>query len=73
MDSLFSLGEDNQFLKDTLEDDWDNFNEEATSEEINLNSLLNEIHHTITITEFRKKKKKSEESLKHIEWLRRCF
>lgn len=58
MDSLFSLGEDNQFLKDTLEDDWDNFNEEATSEEINLNSLLNEIHHTITITEFRKKKKK---------------
>lgn len=58
MDSLFAPGENNQYLKQALEEDWENFKEETASEEINLDSLLDEIHHTITLTEYRKDRKK---------------
>ncbi len=56
IDSLLAAGENDQLLKSAMKDDWENFNVSTTSEVINLDSLLDEIHHNITLNEYRKER-----------------
>lgn len=47
VESLFINGEDNQYLKKSLEKDWDNFLRGSYSSDIKIDHLLDQVHHII--------------------------
>ncbi|MGV8091966.1 MAG: FecR family protein [Mangrovibacterium sp.] len=56
IEDLFSHGHKNQNLKHHLESDWENVLHEPLVEEINLNSILDRVHHLIREKESQKRK-----------------
>jgi ferric-dicitrate binding protein FerR (iron transport regulator) len=57
IESLFSKGENNSLLRHHLEKDWDMMLRETTSTEVNLNYLLDHVHHIIRKNETLKRQK----------------
>lgn len=57
MDSLFLKGENNLYLRNCLNKDWDHILSESSSDEVNLSHLLDRIHHTIRKNENQKEQK----------------
>ena len=57
MDSLFLKGENNLYLRNCLNKDWDHILSESSSDEVNLIHLLDRIHHTIRKNENQKEQK----------------
>lgn len=56
VDSLFTGGENNPDLRDFIEKDWKNFLINTSGDEINLNRILDRIHHIIHFQDNQKKK-----------------
>jgi len=57
VESLFSKGENNEFLKDLVRRDWDDIIKDPSVPEADLHHLLDRVHHTIHKNEILKKKK----------------
>lgn len=57
VESLFSKGEHNDYLRGLLEKDWDILLRDTSSSEVNLSHLLDRIHHLIRKNETLKRKK----------------
>ena len=57
VESLFNDGENNLYLRHYLEKDWDNILRETSPSEVDLNHLLDHIHHIIRKDEALKKQK----------------
>jgi transmembrane sensor len=57
VNSLFSNGENNGYLLQILENDWDNMLRDKTQSEVNLNHLLDRVHHIIRNQEMLKRQK----------------
>jgi len=57
MDSLFLKGENNLYLRNCLNKDWDHILSESTSDEVNLSHILDRIHHTLRKNENQKEQK----------------
>jgi ferric-dicitrate binding protein FerR (iron transport regulator) len=57
VESLFSDGEDNLYLRHSLEKDWNNLLNDISLSKVNLNHLLDHIHHIIRKDEALKKQK----------------
>jgi transmembrane sensor len=57
IESLFSEGENNNYLRHHLEDDWNIMVRDCSQTNINLNHLLDRVHHTIRKQETLKKQR----------------
>jgi ferric-dicitrate binding protein FerR (iron transport regulator) len=57
VESLFLNGENNLYLRHSLEKDWDILIRDKTLSEVNLNHLLDRVHHIIRKNEIKKKQK----------------
>ncbi len=54
--SVFSTGEDNESLKRFIENDWNEFMKNEPDAETGLNPLLDNIHHQIRLSEYKRSK-----------------
>ena len=57
VETLFLNGEDNQYLRKSLENDWDNFLRDSAPSEVKLDHLLDHVHHIIQKKENMKRQK----------------
>ena len=57
VESLFINGENNKYLKNSLEKDWDNFSRDSAPSDVKLDHLLDHIHHMIQKKENLKRQK----------------
>jgi transmembrane sensor len=57
VESLFSNGENNSYLRQLLEKDWDIMLRDSSSSEVNLSQLLDRVHHIIRKKEMMKRQK----------------
>ena len=57
VESLFINGEHNQYLRKSLEKDWDNFSQDPAPSEVKLDHLLDHVHHLIQKKENMKRQK----------------
>src|SRR5665648_787025 len=56
VENLFSNGKNDLGLKNHIEVDWDNVLHETIMDEVNLNNMLDRVHHLIREKEFQKRK-----------------